>query len=270
MAIKIKSLHIYPLKSASGITLNKLKFESLGPLFDRRWMVINEFGQFISQRTHPKMATLNTELNVNDLILTHSEVGKLILPLNKSFLPSDTGCEAKLFSKIIKGYDCGKLASDWISDFLHSKAKIIFYHPQAYRRTVDPQYTDDESKEVAFADGFPWLLTSQETLDNLNQKLSKPIGMDRFRPNIVVEGTTSDEEDNWINFKIGDYHFKNAKPCSRCKVTTINQAQGISQSHEPLDTLKTYRFKDGKIYFGINLIHEGSGELKIGDVVTLN
>lgn len=260
MKVKINSLFIYPLKSAAGIELKSMRLNHVGPDWDRHWMVVTDNGLFITQRTHPQLALIKTAITDHFLELSAPQKNKIKIPLNLALTSS---INVSIFAQPAKGFDCGAEANAWISDFLGTNSKIVYYSPQAPRH-VSPKYSSGEQL-VSFADGFPLLLTSTSTLDHLNSKMVSAVGMERFRPNIIVEGAEADSEDSWTHFKIGTIKFTNAKPCSRCKIITVDQQQGKAVDPSPLKTLQSYRSKDNKIYFGINLIHSGPGIINVGD-----
>jgi uncharacterized protein YcbX len=139
------------------------------------------------------------------------------------------------------------------------------HFPDDSRRAVDPDYAAP-ADQVGFADGFPFLLISQASLDDLNARLDQPVPMLRFRPNLVVSGCGPYAEDGWKRIRIGDIEFRVAKPCSRCIIPTIDFATG-ERAREPLQTLMTYRKRDNKVYFGQNLLHDAGGRLEVGTQV---
>jgi len=152
-------------------------------------------------------------------------------------------------------------ADAWLSQFIEQACRLV-HMPDTARRAVDPDYAAADD-QVGFADGFPFLLISQASLDDLNARLDQPLPMLRFRPNLVISGCAPYAEDNWRRIRIGALEFRVAKPCSRCVIPTIDYATG-EHGREPLQTLMTYRRRDNKIYFGQNLIHDASGRLERG------
>ncbi|MCY1286924.1 putative protein YcbX [compost metagenome] len=159
--------------------------------------------------------------------------------------------------------DAGDAAAAWLSDYLGKPFRLVQV-PLALARQIDAGYAEPGEK-VGFADGFPLLLIGQASLDDLSARVGRPLEMLRFRPNLVVEGSAPYAEDGWKRIRIGTSEFRVAKGCSRCILTTLDPATGErSPDREPLTTLKTYRERDGDVYFGQNLIHEGEGELRVG------
>lgn len=164
----------------------------------------------------------------------------------------------RIWNDLSSGVAVSADADQWLTEFLGQACRLVRF-PAATVRTVDPVFARPND-QVGFADGFPFLLISQASLDDLNSRLKRPVHMIRFRPNLVVAGTTAYEEDRWRLIRIGSMTFRVAKPCSRCIVPTIDPATG-ERGREPLQTLMGYRRWDNKVYFGQNLIHDGPGEL---------
>ena len=165
------------------------------------------------------------------------------------------------------GVDQGEAISKWLTEYIGKECHLIIMSPD-FKRSVQEKYKTKGDEIVGFADGFPFLLISEESLNELNSKLEEKIPMNRFRPNIVISGGTSFQEDTWKKIKIGDVVFRFAKPCARCEITTIDQATG-EKGIEPLETLGSYRTKPKGIMFGQNLIQENTGTIHVDDVVTV-
>ena len=162
--------------------------------------------------------------------------------------------------------DCGDEAAKWISQFLDTPSRIVFF-PDTEVRQVDPDYANLGDK-TAFSDGFPLLLISQASLDDLNSRLQQPVTMTQFRPNIVISGCEAFAEDKWKKIKIGDIEYRIVKPCSRCIIPSIN-IETAKPAAEPLKTLASYRKQGNKVYFGQNIIAENEGSIEIGMPVTI-
>jgi len=159
-------------------------------------------------------------------------------------------------------------ADRWVSAFLGIECRVV-YMPDDVVRPVRPDYASD-GERTSFTDGFPFLLISEASLDDLNQRLAAPVPMNRFRPSLVVAGAEPFAEDRWRRIRIGPVGFRVAKPCPRCVMTTVDQALGRSPSTEPLRTLATFRRNaDGQVDFGQNLLHAGTGRLEVGMPVEL-
>jgi len=263
--LTISELNIYPVKSLRGISLNSAKVTDRGFRYDRRWMLVDGNGMFMTQRDFPQMAFINTELTDDGLKIYHRE--KNIEPLIIPYKPEvskivnvpiwDDTCAASLI---------GEDSNKWFTETLDVECSLVF-QPDETKRTVDEDYA--KKKEiVSFADGFPFLMIGQASLDDLNSKLEEPLPMNRFRPNIVFTGGKPFQEDKMKEFKINNITFYGVKPCARCVITTTNQETG-ERLAEPLKTLATYRKFDNKVMFGMNLLNEGEGLISVGDQIDL-
>ena len=257
----LTEIDIYPIKSTKGISLQTAHVEPRGIQFDRRWMVVDEAGMFLSQRDHPRLALVSTKIGSGVLQVIAEGMQTLELPMK---MKSNDIVEVQVHDDITKGVSAGKEAGNWFSTFLGVPSRVVFM-PEEIRRPVDPDYARD-GDIVSFADAFPLLLISQPSLDDLNSRLAVPVPMNRFRPNIVVSGCRAFDEDKWKKIRVGDVVFHVMKPCSRCVTTTVDQATGV-QGKEPLATLSQYRKVGGQVLFGQNIIPEKSGMLHVGDMV---
>jgi uncharacterized protein YcbX len=264
--LTISELHIYPIKSLRGISVKSTKATDRGFEYDRRWMLVDHFGGFMTQREYPQMALINVEIDDKGLNVYHrnrKNLRKHFIPLNISksnviTVPIwDDTCSA-----LLVGSDSDK----WFSEALDVECKLV-YQPFESRRTVDQKYAK-ENALVSFADGYPFLIISQASLDDLNSKLDEPLPMNRFRPNIVFTGGDPYQEDNMKTFKVENIIFYGVKPCARCAIITTNQ-ETAERLHEPLKTLATFRKFENKVLFGMNLLHEGNGEVNVGDKIEI-
>lgn len=256
----LTEIHIYPIKSARGISLPSARLDDQGLEFDRRWMVVDEQGHFLTQRTLPKMALINVALANDHLSVTSRGLGDLSVPLRN---PSTGMLRVKVWDDSLDAIDVGQEAASWFTELLGLRCKLV-QMPGIPSRYIATKYAPANSP-ISFADAFPLLLISQMSLHDLNARLAVPVPMNRFRPNIVIDGTSAFEEDSWRSLQIGSVSFRVAKPCARCTVPTVNQDTGEA-GKEPIRTLSTYRTKESKIYFGQNLIHESRGILNVGDI----
>ncbi len=259
MNVTISELWIYPVKSCRGISLDSAEVLPRGLAFDRRFMLIDSEGKFLSQRTLPAMARLRTRLEADNLIISTDGAPDLGLPLAGGSGPE---VSATVWEDTCQSIDQGDDAAQWFSGALGTDCRLVFM-PDSTTRTVDQDF-GRPSDSVGFADGYPILLISQGSLDELNRKLDQPVPMNRFRPNIVVSGCPPHAEDEWSSIEIGNVTFLLVKPCSRCPVVTTDQASG-ERFDEPLRTLSTYRLHGGKILFGQNLVHDGAGHIACRD-----
>ncbi len=259
----IQDLFIYPIKSLGGIRLPQAQALERGFEFDRRWMLVDENGKFITQRIKPELALLQSYINSHSLDIWEKNKpnNKISIALNQ---PLTTTLKVTVWDDIVECFHLNEHADAWFTDYLQSQCKLV-YMPENALRGVDPRFAQNQER-VSFADSFPYLLISQASLDDLNSRLQQPVLVDQFRPNIVVSGTAAYAEDTWTEIKIGDVHFKVAKPCARCVVITINQ-RTAKKAKEPLLTLANYRTQNSKVLFGQNLLALNNGVIKSTDKV---
>lgn len=259
----IQDIFIYPIKSLGGIRLTEAKVEERGFQFDRRWMLVDQKGVFLTQRTHTQMALLQVELGESGLIVfdKRNPEDTLQIPYNQI---SDQEIEVEIWDDRVLATIVDPVLDTWFSDKLGMPCHLVIM-PESTQRKVSPKYAvNDES--VSFADGMPYLILGQESLNDLNSRLEKPVTMDRFRPNIVFSGGQSYVEDSWKKIRIGAVEFQVVKPCARCVLTTIDQETGL-QGKEPLKTLAGYRTIGNKVYFAQNMVAMETGTIRIGDQI---
>lgn len=259
--VVLTDLFVYPLKSARGIALGEAELDDFGIRLDRRWMVTDEGGGMVTQREEPRLALIVPRLEPDRLVLGAPGMDDLALPAGGAPGPR---LPARVWSDRVAGAVVQEEATAWISDYLGAPRRIVHMPDAAFRR-VDSRYSPAR-RRVSFADAFPFLLISGESLDALNARLDRPLPMNRFRPSLVVRGGGPHAEDGWRAVRIGGVAFDVVKPCARCVVTTTDQATG-ARGQEPLRTLAAYRKRGGKVLFGQNLIHRGPGRVRAGDPV---
>ena len=263
--MQLSALYRYPLKSARGESLTHSPLEALGLRGDRRWMLVEpESGRFLTQRLLPQMSQLSALYNADGgLSLSAPGFGSLEVALPQ---PDQDLRGVTVWRDSLRVPDAGDAAAAWLSDLLGKTCRLVQV-PEGRTRQVDTAYAQPGDR-VAFADGFPLLLIGQASLDDLSQRVGQPLSMLRFRPNLVVTGSEAYAEDGWKRIRIGEVEFEVAKGCSRCILTTIDPQSGERNAQrEPLATLKTYRERDGDVYFGQNLLPRGVGELQVGMTV---
>jgi len=274
VSVRIAEVVIYPIKSCKGISLQRAKLTKYGLEYDRNWMVVYaENGVFITQRKHPRLALVEPSFKDNMLLLNAPNMPQLKISLKNEYSQE---IEVKVWSSTCVALDEGSSAAEWFSKYLGVATKLVRM-TSSFVRPTDKRYWTDEfpgSKMVSFADGYPFLAISRESLAHLNEKIrgEEPLKMNRFRPNFVTFGTSNFqpfEEDSWRSVKINSTIFHGVKKCSRCKLTTVKPEEGVfSENNEPLATLQKLRNQDGQVYFGQNLVHESfDGEVCVGDVV---
>ncbi len=255
--IIISGLSVYPVKSCREVKLNSALVESFGLNNDRRWMVVDERGVMLTQRKIAKMCLIQVELTNSGLILKTRSMDNLIV-INPVVKKKVT---VKVWNDECQAYDAGDEAAKWLSLALSVTCRLVYFPDDEFRQ-VDLTYANKGDK-TAFSDGFPLLLISQASLDDLNSRLSTPVTMNRFRPNIVVSGCQPFAEDKWKKIRIGDIIFCIVKPCSRCVIPSIN-IETAEREEEPIKTLMAYRKLDRKIFFGQNVIADGLGKIEVG------
>lgn len=235
-----------------------------GLQYDRRWMLVDEEGVFLTQRLNPRMALLKISLDETNQQLTIAmDQDHHTLSMRQ---PDSPAIRAKVWDDEVNVTEVSKESSQWFSNMLNMNCRLVSF-PEQNPRPVNPLFSVN-NEHVSLADGYPILIIGEQSLADLNIRLAKPVLMNRFRPNFVFAGGVPYEEDTWKHFRIGENDFFGVKPCSRCVLTTINQ-ETAEQGREPLATLSTYRKQDNKIYFGQNVLAIDHNEVKEGDEITL-
>jgi uncharacterized protein YcbX len=256
--VRLSGLFIYPIKACAGIALERASVVERGLELDRRYMLVDRAGVFITQREAPRLCLVATALQESRLVL--SAPGKPTLALPQA-LNDGERVECRIWNDTASAL-CHADGSRWFSDFLNDDVRLV-YMPDSERRAVNPKRAR-RGDIVSFADGYPLLVISEASLADLNSRLSKPLEMRRFRPNLVLADCEPFAEDRFTTLSIGEVSFRAVKRCDRCSVTTVDPSTG-ERGKEPLRTLAQYRLEDGKVWFGMNLIHDGPGELRVGD-----
>lgn len=263
----LSALHIYPLKSCAPRTLDAAVVEPRGLANDRRWMVVDASGKFLTGRQQPRLTLIAATPEEGTLQLEAPGMPTLHEPLPTA---NGTRIRTAVWGAAVKPLLASTRANAWISTFLGAPCRLVYMDAactRAVKEKYDGQYGQD-GDEVSLADAFPVLLISQGALDLLNSKVAQPLPMLRFRPNLVVAGTEPHAEDNWKRIRIGAIQFDVVKPCTRCVFTTVDFEHGrFDPSGEPLRTLKTYRRSPEGITFGQNLIPRSTGTLRVGDAL---
>jgi uncharacterized protein YcbX len=260
--IQLTGITVYPVKSAGGIAVSEWEVDVRGLRWDRRWVVTDPAGQYFTQREHPRLALVRPALLRDALRLEAPGLPALEVPLAAP--PGAPHVPVAVWEDRTWGVVVDGRAGEWFTRLLGVPSQLV-HMPEDVVRPVDPTYGEPTDR-VSFSDGFPFLLISQESLDDLNRRLAVPLPMNRFRPNLVVSGCAPFAEDGWWGFETGGIDFRVVKPCARCVITTTDQETG-ERGREPLRTLATYRNVDGKVMFGQNVIHRGVGSLELGDRV---
>jgi uncharacterized protein len=257
----ITDLWVYPLKGAAGIHVAEWRLDSFGPEHDRRWMVIDGDGVFVSQRGDPALGQVGTSLSADSLVLRSNAAGELRLP----FGADGDRLRVRVWGDEMDAVDCGGEAAAFMSKHLGRETRVVLM-PDDALRPVPASST--AGGRVSFADAFPLLIIGSGSLDELNRRLAEPVEMLRFRPNIVIGDAAPHEEDSWSLIRMGDVECDVVRPCARCVVPTIDPATGVG-GVEPTRTLARYRKWDRKVWFGQNAVHRSPGMLAIGAAVEI-
>ncbi|MHC8319462.1 MOSC domain-containing protein [Pseudomonas sp. GB2N2] len=265
--LRLSALYRYPLKSCKAEPLQRIGLDRLGLDGDRRWMLVDEAsGRFLTQRAVGQMSQLSALWNADGglkLSAPGHEALDIALPASDAQLRGVT-----IFTDSLRVPDAGDEAGAWVSKFIGKPTRLVQIPIDRARSTQAGYGKDDD--QVAFADGFPLLLIGQASLQDLSEKVGRPLEMLRFRPNLVIEGSAAYAEDGWKRIRIGDVEFRVVKPCSRCILTTIDPQTGVrSDDREPLATLQKCRAEEGGAMFGQNLVNDGNGLLEVGMPVTI-
>jgi len=279
MTIRVSALYVYPIKSAAGTSVHEVALDAFGPVQDRHWMLVDAGDRFLSQREAGRLALLQPTLEGDGLLLAcdGQERLRVARPL--------ADAEARLvtvWDDTVPALDAGNDAAAWCSQAIGLPCRLVNMAPYA-ARPLAHKYAgplESDGRYVSLNDGAPMLILGEGSLAELNNRLLAkgvaPVGVDRFRPNVLLSGTGDQEEDTWLQITIGDASIGVGTPCLRCVMTTVNQQTGMRASAkedeaggEPLRTIATYRREGGKAMFGMNATHAVPGVLRVGDVVTV-
>ena len=264
-AVQLSGLFTYPIKACGGISLQQADVVERGLAFDRRYMLVDRLDTFVTQREVSRLSLTSVAFDGASIVVSAPGQQDLALPRE---LSPQAGFERQVY-QVWRDFGHALAhpeGSRWFSEFLNDDVRLV-YMADAERRAVNPKRARP-GDILSFADGYPMLLISEASLADLNQRLEAPLEMRRFRPNLVISGCTPYAEDGFAELSIGAVRFRGVKRCERCVVTTIDPKTG-ERGKEPLRTLSHYRREDGKVWFGMNLIHDGSGTLRLGDAVIL-
>ncbi len=282
MPPSLSGLFLYPVKSLGGCTLASAEVDALGLVGDRRFLVVDETGRFLTQRTLPRMALVATALDATHLTLSvspsslSSGAPSSAIRIARASDPAAPLRPVSVWkSENLLAEDCGDAAATFLSDFLSARCRLVRIGA-AFTRPI-LKTTARPGDLVTFADAYPFIVISEASLSDLNDRLAErgedALPMNRFRPNLVVADCSAFAEDTWTRFRLGGVIFRAASPCARCIVPTTDQATGTRTGPEPLRTLATYRRAAADptdVNFGQNLIHETkTGALRVGDSVEL-
>lgn len=264
--LQLSEIYIYPVKSLGGISLSKAQVTDRGLAHDRRWMLVDENGRFLSQREFPQLAIFQTSFEGNSLKITDKGNGHhVIFDINEYQSDAMT---VQVWDDTLQAFEVNPTTSHWFSEALGIPVKLV-YMPDNIHRKTDGAYALTGEEITSFSDGYPILIIGQSSLNSLNERLAEPVGINRFRPNFVFTGGEAFEEDEWHEFHVGQVRFFGVKPCARCIMTTIDPETGNKNNKEPLLTLNKYRKAGNKILFGQNVLISQLGEVSVGDSISV-
>lgn len=257
--ITVSTLTYYPIKACRGFDVPTANVERMGLENDRRMMVVTPEGDFLTQREHPRLALVTPTLGEGAVSLSAPDFDSLQIGIRKTGATTPVNIWK---SKGAQAVDQGDEAAQWFSDWLGTSVRLVHF-ADGYRRLVSRDHAVHADDHTGFADGYPILIASEESLADLNRCLASPLPMNRFRPNLVVKGCEPFAEDTWKRIRIGEMELAIVKPCARCVVTTIDK-ETLERGKEPLKTLNTFRKQGGGAMFGQNVIPLNEGRLEVG------
>jgi MOSC domain-containing protein len=262
----LSELNVYPIKSLKGVAVSESVVGKRGLEHDRRWVLVDANNRFISQREHPELATVSVKIEPEGLRVKSGPREPVMVPARPA---TEEQVTVQIWKDICQGIIVSNEADEWFSDVIGETCRLV-YMPDDSERPVDPEYAVGAAI-VSFADAYPFMLLSEASLSDLNNRLQRPVSMNRFRPNFVISGADAFAEDDWKLITIGNVGFHVVKPCARCVMTTVDQERGERNGDEPLQTLSGFRKRGSQVHFGQNLIAAVEGEkVRVGDNVTIN
>jgi hypothetical protein len=268
---EVSALHVYPVKSLRATSTPTAVVEPWGLAGDRRWMLVDgATRKAVTQREQPRMTLVGAwPRDGGGLRLSAPDRA----PIDVDVPPPGPLETVRIFAGTLEVRPAGEAADAWLSEFLGVPVRLVHLDRPELRRPIDPRYARP-GETVSLADGFPLLVTTTASLDALNALIAAgdhahegPLPMDRFRPNVVVDGTAPWAEDGWRRVRIGEVVFRVPKDCARCVITTTDQHTG-ARGREPLRSLGRHRNFDARLVFGQNLVPETPGTLRVGDPLT--
>ncbi|WP_454829775.1 MOSC domain-containing protein [Pseudoxanthomonas wuyuanensis] len=257
--MRLSGLYLYPVKSTAPLEVASAVVEPRGLQHDRRWMVVDADGRFLTGRQLPRLTLVRAQPGPDGLVLDAPGMPSL------QVAAPDTGATwpVNVWKSEVAARPADAAADAWLSEFLQRPARLVHMDAGVSRLMTDRH--SQPGDEVSFADGFPLLLISRAALDGLNARLTKPVSMLQFRPNLVVDGVLAHAEDGWKRIRVGGVEFDVAKPCTRCVFTTVDPMRGERDPDgEPLKTLIGYRRSGDGVTFGQNLIPRSGGTVHVG------
>jgi len=274
----LSAITLYPIKSCAGLSLEEATLTPLGlmtaHIYDREWMVVDQHGLALTQREHPRMALIKPAIKGSTLEVQAPGMLRLEIPLGLPDPATAPTLQTQVWDDTVLAYDCDALTAEWFTQAIGVPCRLARFHANA-ERAVSTTWTKGVQATTMFSDGYPMLVAGTGSLEDLNQKLvaagRQPIPMNRFRPNLVIDGIEAFEEDYAESFQIGDAVLKPVKPCPRCPMPSIDQATG-EFGPDPLDIMQSYRAKpelEGALCFGMNsiLISGADQRVRVGQEI---
>ena len=268
----VSDLFVYPIKSCGGIRVDSADLWETGLYLDRLWMLVTADGRFVSQRTVPRLALVRTALKFESLQLRAPGMLRLDIPIAGFDYSDARRVDVEVWGTRVEAFPENDLVNTWFSRFLDLPVRLVRIDPD-FRRICDPAWTGNQEAITQFADGFPLLVISKASLDDLNRRLEAAgkaaVPMERFRPNVVIDGVDAYEEDYLSTVSTPAYEFRMVKPCARCGIPSIDQETG-EPGTEPGHTLAAYRHNPRVhgVTFGMNaIVVRGADEavIRVGD-----
>lgn len=258
MTLRLAELRVHPLKSAAAVVSDRVEVDAFGPRHDRRWMAVGPDDVFLSQRRTAALALVGTRLDGDTLALHAPGLPPFRVPAGRARRT------VRVWKDSVDALDCGDEAAEWLTAALDEPARLV-HIPDESLRPLPLEYGRPGDR-VGFADAFPFLVLSRASVEDLNGRLETPLPVERFRPNLVIDGAEPYAEDRWRRIRVGGIAMDVVKPCARCLITTTDQRTG-ERGKEPLRTLAGYRRRDGHVWFAQNAVHRDLGTLRVGDAV---
>lgn len=259
--ITVSDLYCYPIKSCAGTRLDAAELTRHGLANDRMLMLTRPNGQFVTQREFPELCLVRPDITGDAITLNGPGCKSLTFDPVRKGNPTT----ATVWSDQVQVVAQRDEVNAWFCDYLGSDVQLVAMH-ESFERNVDADFAAAETDVVGFADGFSILLISDASLDLLNEKLPSPVGMDRFRPNIVVTGAEPHAEDSWRELRVGNVGMSGVKPCARCSVVAVEPTSG-ERGTQPTAVLAEYRRFPKGVMFGMNMIHHAIGRIAVGDTI---
>lgn len=258
----LSALFVYPVKSLRGTRVDAADLDARGLRHDRRWMVVDEGGGFLTQRQHPRMALVQPTVADGRLgLAAHGMRPVDVAPPS----PGTARMRVRVWRDVLDALRSPAAADAWLTELLGVRCHLVFM-PDEAERPMSGAEAGGDTPQVSFTDGYPLHLVGEGSLRELNRRLASPVGVERFRPNLLVAGAEPHAEDGWSGVEVGGVRLRTVAPCERCVVTTVDPRDG-TRGREPLRTLASYRNTGGAVTFGTYLAHEGRGALRVGDPV---